>query len=140
MPANPYIEVRREWDERCADLALGKRKWQIAADGLLLAVLILAIGMVWLSTRRRYIPYIVEVDKLGYALTVPQPLAPALVPDAATRVERDEGGAAERGQRRRRELACSRDRSRNEQGSRSYAVAGRAMLSRDHDHQSRTAE
>ena len=36
MAANPYVEARREWDERYADLVLGKRNWQIAAGGLLL--------------------------------------------------------------------------------------------------------
>jgi type IV secretory pathway TrbF-like protein len=71
MAANPYVEARREWDERYADLVLGKRNWQIAAGGLLAATLIVATGIVWL--RSRYIPYVVEVDKLGYALTVPQP-------------------------------------------------------------------
>jgi type IV secretion system protein TrbF len=49
MESNPYLEARREWDERYADLVLGKRNWQIAAGGLLVLGLILAGGMVWLS-------------------------------------------------------------------------------------------
>ena len=65
MAANPYVEARHEWDERYADLVLGKRNWQIAAGGLLAATLTLASGIVWLSTRSRYITYVVEVDKLG---------------------------------------------------------------------------
>jgi len=32
MESNPYFEARREWDERYADLVLGKRNWQIAAE------------------------------------------------------------------------------------------------------------
>ena len=90
MAANPYVEARHEWDERYADLVLGKRNWQIAAGGLLAATLTLASGIVWLSTRSRYIPYVVEVDKLGYALTVPQPLTPASASDVATRMQRYE--------------------------------------------------
>ena len=35
MAANPYVGAHREWDERYADLVLGKRNWQIAAGGLL---------------------------------------------------------------------------------------------------------
>ena len=27
MNSNPYVEARREWDERYADLVLGKRNW-----------------------------------------------------------------------------------------------------------------
>ena len=68
MESNLYLEARREWDERYADLVLGKRNWQIAASGLMLLSLILASGLVWLGNRSRYIPYVVEVDKLGYAL------------------------------------------------------------------------
>jgi type IV secretion system protein VirB5 len=90
MAANPYVEARREWDERYADLVLGKRNWQVAASGLLAATLILCAGMVWLSTRSRFIPYVVEVDKLGYALTVPQALTPAAVPDVTGRMQRYE--------------------------------------------------
>ena len=91
--SNPYVEARREWDERYADLVLGKRNWQIAAGGLLLLSLILAGGMVWLVSRSRYIPYVVEVDKLGYALTVPQPLTPTSVPDVTARMQRYEVAA-----------------------------------------------
>ncbi len=60
MAANPYLEAHREWDERYADLVLGKRNWQIAAGGLLAVSLTLAAGIVWLSTRSRYVPYVVE--------------------------------------------------------------------------------
>jgi type IV secretion system protein VirB5 len=90
MAANSYVEARREWDERYADLVLGKRNWQIAAGGLLAATLILAGGVVWQATRSRYIPYIVEVDKLGFALTVPQPLNASATPDAEARIQRYE--------------------------------------------------
>jgi len=93
MENNPYLEARREWDERYADLVLGKRNWQIAAGGSLVVTLILSIGIVWLMSRSRYIPYVVEVDKLGYALTVPQPLSPASVPDVAARMQRYEVAA-----------------------------------------------
>jgi type IV secretion system protein VirB5 len=55
MNSNPYVEARREWDERYADLVLGKRNWQITAGGLLLLILILASGVAWQSTRSRFI-------------------------------------------------------------------------------------
>jgi len=53
MAANPCVEARREWDERYADLVLGKRNWQIAAGALLLLSLILASVIVWLISRSR---------------------------------------------------------------------------------------
>ena len=90
MAANPYVEGWRAWDERYADLAVGKRNWQLAAAAFAATSLILALGIVWQSGRSRYIPYVVEVDKLGYALTVPHPLTPAAVPGVAARMERYE--------------------------------------------------
>ena len=90
MESNPYLEARREWDERYADLVPGKRNWQIAAGGLLVLSLILASGIVWIGHRSRFIPYVVEVDKLGYAPTVPQPLNSVALPDVTDRIERYE--------------------------------------------------
>ena len=51
MENKPYLEARREWDERYADLVLGKRNWQVAAGGLLGLSLILAGGIVWQQSR-----------------------------------------------------------------------------------------
>ncbi|HZP45092.1 MAG TPA: VirB8/TrbF family protein [Candidatus Binataceae bacterium] len=90
MSANPYVQGWREWGERYADLVLGKRNWQIAAGGLLLATIILAAGMVWLSSRIRYVVYAVEVDKLGYALTQAQPLTASSPPDVIDLIGRYE--------------------------------------------------
>jgi hypothetical protein len=56
MAANPYVQGWREWDERYADLVLGKRNWQIAAGCSLLITLVLAVGIVWLALPSRYLP------------------------------------------------------------------------------------
>ena len=88
--ANSYAEGWRAWDERYADLVVGKRNWQLAAGGLLVVSIILAAGLVWLSSRSRYVVYAVEVDKLGYALTQAQPLTPAAAPDMIDRIKRYE--------------------------------------------------
>ena len=90
MMFNPYVEARREWDERYVDLVLGKRKWLMAAAGSLAVALVLAAGMVCLATRSRYVPYVVEVDKLGLALTVPQPLTASAIPHVEAPKERYE--------------------------------------------------
>ena len=44
MAANTYAESWRAWDERYADLVIGKRNWQLAAGGLLIVSIILAAG------------------------------------------------------------------------------------------------
>src|SRR5487761_1555785 len=79
MEGSVYVKARREWDERYADLVLGKRNWQIAAASMMAITLVLAFGMVWLSKRSKFVPYVVEVDKLGYALAAPS----ALIANAA---------------------------------------------------------
>lgn len=57
----------REWTDRYADLARGKRNWQLAALGLLATATLLAAGLVYVATGSRVVPYVVEVDKLGQA-------------------------------------------------------------------------
>ena len=56
MEGSVYLKARQEWDERYADLVLGKRNWQIAAAGMMAITLVLAFGMVWLSTRSKFVP------------------------------------------------------------------------------------
>src|SRR5260370_23597056 len=90
MKTNPYVEAHRQWDERYADLVSGKRNWQIVTAVFSLLTLILAVGIVWLATRSRYVAYVVAVDKLGFALTVPRPLIPSTEPALIERMERYE--------------------------------------------------
>jgi type IV secretory pathway TrbF-like protein len=85
MESEFYLQARREWDERYGDVVLGKRDWQIAVAGLMLLTLILALGIVWMGARTKVIPYVVEVDKLGYAITIPTALTAS---STATSVER----------------------------------------------------
>jgi type IV secretory pathway TrbF-like protein len=74
MEGSVYLKARQEWDERYADLVLSKRNWQITAAGMRAITLVLAFGMVWVSTRSRFVPYVVEVDKPGYAIGAPSAL------------------------------------------------------------------
>jgi len=90
MESEFYLQARREWDERYGDLVLGKRNWQIASAGLMLMSLVLALGIVWMSVRSKVIPYIVEVDKLGYAITIPTALTASNTPTTVERMKRYE--------------------------------------------------
>jgi type IV secretory pathway TrbF-like protein len=90
MAANTYAESWRAWDERYADLVVGKRNWQLAAGGLLVVSVILALGMVWIASRGKYVVYAVQVDKLGYALAQSEPLTGSSPPDVVERIERYE--------------------------------------------------
>jgi len=90
MESDFYLQARREWDERYGDLVLGKRNWQITSAGLMLLSLILALGIVWMSARTKVIPFVVEVDKLGYAITIPTALTASNTPATVERMKRYE--------------------------------------------------
>ena len=65
---SPFLRARLEWNDRFYGLARGKRNWQIVASALLLANLVLAVALTWLSTQSRITPFVVEVDSLGQAV------------------------------------------------------------------------
>ena len=68
--SNPYVEARREWNDRYLELARERRAWQaVGAAGLALS-LVLAGGLVWVSLQHKTVPYVVEVDSLGAALAI----------------------------------------------------------------------
>jgi len=67
---NPYVEARREWNDRYLDLVRARRWWQITAVAELALVGVLGSGLVALSLQHKTIPYVVEVDTLGAATAV----------------------------------------------------------------------
>ena len=88
--ATAYTDAWKPWDDRLADHVIAKRNWQIAFGAMALVALALTVCVMWLSARIRYVAYVVQVDKLGYAVTQAQPLTPELSPDAVTRMMRYE--------------------------------------------------
>jgi len=67
---NPYVEARREWNDRYLDLVQARRWWQIAAVAELALAGVLGGGLVALGLQHKTVPYVVEVDALGAALAV----------------------------------------------------------------------
>ncbi|MBV9600873.1 MAG: type IV secretion system protein [Chloroflexi bacterium] len=88
--AAAYTDAWKEWDDRLADHVIAKRNWQLAFGAVALVALALAVCVVWLSARIRYVAYVVAVDRLGYAVAQAQPLAPQVSPDVVTRMMRYE--------------------------------------------------
>jgi type IV secretion system protein TrbF len=87
---HPYAAAWQPWDERYEQHLKSKRNWQIACGLSSLASVILAGGMVYQSTKARYIPFVVQVDRQGYALTLPEPLSPSSDPAMVDHMERYE--------------------------------------------------
>ena len=68
--SNPYVEARREWNDRYLELVRERRWWQIVAGTELALSLILAGGLISVSVKQKTVPYVVEVDSLGAALAI----------------------------------------------------------------------
>ena len=64
-PENPYLNARREWDERYGSLITRERQWRIMALVSAIAALFAIGGLVVLSTRSRIVPFVVAMDSLG---------------------------------------------------------------------------
>jgi type IV secretory pathway TrbF-like protein len=69
-PPSPYTNARRAWNDHVGSVLTATRTWQIVT--LLLSLITLAAvgGLGYIGSQSRFIPYIVEVDKLGQAVAI----------------------------------------------------------------------
>jgi type IV secretion system protein TrbF len=67
---NPYVEARREWNERYGDYIQQAHHWRMVAL-LASAIAVIAVsGVVYIGAQSKIVPYVVEVDKLGAVAAV----------------------------------------------------------------------
>jgi type IV secretory pathway TrbF-like protein len=67
---NPYLNARREWNERYGEYIVRERAWRSVALFSLGIAAIAAGGLVWVAGQTKVVPYVVEVNKLGDAVAV----------------------------------------------------------------------
>ncbi len=68
-PENPYLAARQEWNERYGSYVKAASGWRIVGiTGLLMAVIGFSYAL-FQSTQVKLVPYIVEVDQLGSAVS-----------------------------------------------------------------------
>ncbi|MGB3272969.1 MAG: conjugal transfer protein TrbF [Xanthobacteraceae bacterium] len=68
-PENPYLAARQEWNERYGSYVKAASAWRIVGvTGMALAVIATSYAL-YQSTQVKLVPYIIEVDKLGSAVT-----------------------------------------------------------------------
>jgi type IV secretion system protein TrbF len=72
MPSGFHI-ARDEWDHRLGRLSTAARNWRLTAMSLLLFAFLEAAALFYLGTRSKYVPFLVQVDRIGQTL----PLGPA---------------------------------------------------------------
>lgn len=66
-PDNRILAGRREFMGQFADLARGKRNWQVAAFASLGLLVVVTAAYIHLASTAHITPYVVEVDALGQA-------------------------------------------------------------------------
>jgi type IV secretory pathway TrbF-like protein len=87
LPSNEYTAARREWQDRYADLAQGKRNWQCAALGFfLIAAMTSAIAIIQVRQIKR-LPYLVQMDPTGAIVTTIPQLSPSSTVIPLNRIE-----------------------------------------------------
>jgi type IV secretion system protein VirB5 len=64
---NPFVSARRDWDNKMHSLLSSTRIWQCTAMLSMLVALACVAGMVLLASQSKFIPYVIEVNKLGEA-------------------------------------------------------------------------
>ncbi|MCK4441463.1 MAG: conjugal transfer protein TrbF [Sulfurovaceae bacterium] len=60
-----YLDARREWNERYGSYIKQAYIWRIISLFLLIITLISVGGFIYTSSQNRFIPYLVQIDKLG---------------------------------------------------------------------------
>ena len=67
--ANPYLNARRVWNAHEGDILSSRQTWQIIGILSLLIALSSVGGIIYIGQQSKFIPYVVQVDKLGQAAT-----------------------------------------------------------------------
>lgn len=70
MTENPYLNARKQWNFIMGDMVSSRQLWQIA--GLLGMIIGLAGvgGAIYIGSQSKFVPYMVEVNKLGETVAV----------------------------------------------------------------------
>ena len=67
---NPYLSARRTWNDHMRAVAASRNMWQLLAILALMIALAAVGGVIHVGSQSKFIPYVVQVDKLGEAVAV----------------------------------------------------------------------
>ena len=63
--ATPYLDARREWNERYGDYIIRERNWQRLAFLCVFVAVVAVGGLAYSASQNKFVPYVIELDKLG---------------------------------------------------------------------------
>lgn len=72
--SNPYLNARREWDERYGDQIARAKSWRAAAFASLAVAGIAVVGITIIGSQSKIKPFVVTIDKLGDPIAMAQPV------------------------------------------------------------------
>ena len=67
---NPYLNARRTWNEHVGEIRASRQMWQMLCLLALTIALAAVGGVIYIGSQSRFVPYVVEIDKLGQAAAV----------------------------------------------------------------------
>ncbi len=67
---NPYLSARRTWNDHMQTVLSSRQAWQIMGILSLLVALVGVAGMIHVGQQSKFIPYVIQIDKLGQAAAV----------------------------------------------------------------------
>ena len=68
--SNPWLNARREWNTHEGGILASRQTWQIIGILSLLIALSAVGGVIYIGQQSKFIPYVVQVDKLGQSVAV----------------------------------------------------------------------
>ncbi len=72
---NPYLNARREWDDRQGDALARAHNWKLTAFGAIAVAGLAVAGITYIGAQSKIQPYIVAIDKMGNPIAMAQPVA-----------------------------------------------------------------
>jgi len=63
---NPYLTARRTWNENVGSVVSSRQTWQVVGILSLMIALASVGGMIHIGSQSKFIPYVIERDKLGH--------------------------------------------------------------------------
>lgn len=76
---NPYLNARREWDERYGDSIARARAWRYAAFGMIGIAALAVTGIAWIGSQSKVKPFVVALDGIGNPIAMAQPVGGSAV-------------------------------------------------------------
>lgn len=71
--ANPYLNARREWDERYGDALSRAANWRLFAMASMAVAGVAVAGIVYIGSQSKIQPFVVAIDQMGSPVAIARP-------------------------------------------------------------------